>query len=460
MEAQAEHSAQRAQAVKDYFAKRQRVRELNAQRQEIADRKVALERGVEHLDPELKEQLEATKKEVNAEANRRYEDLRKYIGAKEAPLYQALDGEGHPIGEPEPYLQRIFDVAAGKISDWKNAPAILTKIGDRLRHGDLNVTWSELQDLRSQIGSELQKNLPSDQYAAFKTAMPEIDAAMQKIADENGVGPAQSAARSYYRRYAETFLDRDAVARKALEAPERGGLVKAYRGKDQSGIEQLAQFNPELSRRINAARGYAEEARGIKPAPAKPEPEMPARTAPPEPVQPKYPAPPPRPEFPDRPVQVEPHEQKIGLGDIQAAKEEQLRLRAEAVRHYGFRAAKYAIGLRALVDLWNHRWNLPMDLAAGTSAWAATQFVAGLLESPQVVRLLTRPTVEDIASIPADLRGDLGQLAQQAQENGIKVSPAILTAAAGLPFVTTRTKYLRDLRENGAYTETGAGPAR
>jgi hypothetical protein len=69
-----------------------------------------------------------------------------------------------------------------------------------------------------------------------------------------------------------------------------------------------------------------------------------------------------------------------------------------------------------------------------------------------VVKFFTKPTAADIATIPLELRGDLGQLVEQAQSSGIKVNPKLFVAL-GIALPQTRTQYLKDLRDKAAYTD-------
>ena len=84
--------------------------------------------------------------------------------------------------------------------------------------------------------------------------------------------------------------------RKALDSTERGETVKAFQGADKTGIEALAKYNPQLSRRINTLRGLQEEASALpkeKPEKFGKAPTLRSRKTPSERVG-----------FPDRPEQT------------------------------------------------------------------------------------------------------------------------------------------------------------
>lgn len=441
----------REQDLQQHFEKTQKVREQNAAKQAAADRKVALERGVEHLDPELKTQLEATEKDIHAKANAKYEDLRNTLGKEEVPAYQAIGEDGHIAGEPEAYLRHIFDNAASKITDWSNDPTLLRSIGDRLKMGDVQVTWSDLQDLRTKVGAELRKGtLPADHYLAYKSMMNDVDQGMQSVADAKGLGAAQLDARNYYRRFAETFWDRTSPIRKALDSTERGGVVKAFRGKDQSGVEALAQFNPELAQRVNTVRGFAGEAAGIRPSPTRAaEPTLAPKPDPiPEPV-PKV-------------AKVTPGE-VLTPEKLTARKQSTARAAAERFRNKSnplFTALMVVDAARSVLS--GNLTHAAADVAARAALTYTNHAFANYLESPKVIEAVGKITAKDIDEVmklPADQREGFENLMLQAQAKGVKVNPSAMRAlfgAATPSVVGPKTRYLRELREKGAYTDSSA----
>lgn len=417
-----EQDAERTAQLKQFHEKTESAKNAREVIQDAKDRKVALERGVEHLDPELKTDLETTRDAVNVQANEKYAKLNEVLKDEKAAPFQAKDEEGHAVGEPETITQHLYDVGNAPLRGTEIESPIIKSLGKRVESGELELTYNDLQGYREEIGRELRKGtLPPDTFAAYKALMPEIDNAMQEIADRHGLGKAQTDARNFYRGYAETFIDRGSPVRKAIESEERGQVVKTLTGKDQSGIEAIARYNPELARRINTVRGYATEAKGIRPSTA----------------QVKSPAPlPPKP-APVEPKVVRPEVSKIDAADIREAKAGNLQKRAELIRRYSTRAAFYVTGYRSLVALGRAVMGdpgalegLPVDLGEGMAVAAGGNMLANFLESPKVVKLLTEPTAKDLAQIPPELQGDLRPLVQQAQRQGIKVSP-VLAALVG-----------------------------
>lgn len=380
---------------------------------EKVSRKEAINRGVERLDTEVRSDLEKTEEKVNAEANRRYNDLRKVLKDEVADPYQPVDEEGHANGEPVTMTEHLYDVANAPLRGTETETPIIRSLGKRTEQGDVELTYNDLQGYREEVGRELRRgSLPPDVFTAYKNLIGAIDDAMGKIAERNGLKPQQDAARAYYRQYAETFLDRDAVARRALDSKERGGVAKAYQGKDQSGIEQIARFDPQVAQRLNNLRGYQGEAKAL--------PSKPGKLT----TLPKLA---PKPPTPEAPAPVQPELKTIGPQEVQQAKLKSLTEKGiENVRAQGRKWVSRGVGMYALWDAFHGRWgNLPTDLAFGAAGYGATEAFARLLERPDIQQMLTRPTDADLAQIPPELRGNLGPMLDAAKAKGIKVDPRL-----------------------------------
>ena len=276
--------------------------------------------------------------------------------------------------------------------------------------------YSDLQGYYSELGRELKRgSLPGDVYTAYGELQDAIGDQMQKIADANGMGPQLTDARSTWRNLKQTFYDPKSPLRKALDAKEAGGSIKSLTGKDRTGIEALAKYDPELAKRANTIRGYHEEAAGLRvPAEStKTAPELKPKTEP------------------------APHK-AIGTEDIQKAKEVSLDKRSQQIRHYTARAAFYITGYRALVAVGRAAMGdvsalqqVPVDIGEGIAVAGGGKFMADLLERPKIKELLTRPTPKDLAEIPPELRGQLQPIIAAAEKQGIQVSPSLKNAAAG-----------------------------
>ena len=191
----ADAEAKRKLDLRKHFEKTQAAEEKNTQAEAGPARKAALGRGVEHLDTEIRTDLEKTRDNVNAEANRQYTVLSKALGNKPAPMYEPVDEEGHISGEPQTITSRLYEVAKKPLRGTDTEPTIIKSLERRVQQGETTLNYNDLQGYREEIGRELRKGtLPPDVFTAYKNLMPEIDNAMQKIADRNGLGPAQTAA--------------------------------------------------------------------------------------------------------------------------------------------------------------------------------------------------------------------------------------------------------------------------
>ncbi len=416
-------AAKRAEELRKYHEKTRSEPETSLESgrartpEELASHKKAVTHGVAtRLEPEIGEGLKATEKDINAKANEKYNALREVLKDDQAEPYQPVDEEGHALGEPVTITQHLHDVASEPLRGTETESAIVKSLGKRVENGELTLTYNDLQGYREEIGKKLRSgNLPSGEFSAYQALMPEIDKAMQQIADRHGLGKAQTEARAYYRQYAETFLDRDSPVRKAIDASDSlnrkpGDVVGSFRGKD-AAVEALAKYNPELAKRINTARGYQEEARGIKtkPATAKPEPKMPPKTPP-----------------------VEPKVKLLGPEDIRAAKLKGLQDRVNLIRRRGEWIATGAAGYRVLEEAMRGEiGSIPRLVAEGILAVTSVVGVAKFLELPRVRDFLTRATPRDIAQIPPAMRASFDPVVWAAQQEGIKVSPALLAAVSG-----------------------------
>lgn len=407
----------RAGDLKKHFEKTQAAEKANVAATAPVARKTALDRGVEHLEPEIAEQLKSTEKSVNAKANEKYQALQKSLGSETAAPYQALDEEGHVTGEPETITQHLFDVAEAPLRGTETESTIVKSIGKRVENGELDLTYNDLQGYREEIGRKLRTGtLPPGEYASYKALMPEIDKAIQEIADRKGLGKAQAEARAYYRQYAETFLDPDSAVRSAIDTSDSlkrkpGDVVAKLRGKSPA-IEALARYNPELARRLNTITGYQAEAKAL---PSKPGKITPA------------------PKLAPKPAPIAPEVKTIGPNEIREAKAKGLAQRTSRIRARGEWIATGAAGYGVLSNLLHGNLaQIPADLFYGGAAVGGVEGISRILENPKVVDLLTRPTARDIAEVPPNLRGDLGQIAQIAAKKGIRVDPRLYIAAPAL----------------------------
>lgn len=388
--ANAAAESKRSQQLQTHFDKTQAIRAQNEAAEATQSRKVALQRGVEQLDPKFKEDLTALKNKVNEEANAKYTELNKALDPFEA--------------DPEKMRVAMAD-AVESIKGSTTEPTILKDMSRKLENGN-NFTYEDLQGYYSEIGRELQKGtLPGDIYHAYDILQESLGEQMQRIADSQNLGPQLADARQTWRNMKQTFYDPKSPITKALKAVENGKSIQALSGAHKAGIEALAKYDPELARRANTIRGYQAEAKSITAKPTAPKP---------EPVLPPKP--------PPSVAQVK----KVGLKDIQQAKQDVMMGKKGPA---GGKLGHLAAGAGAWHILSSAMYGNPEGVALGAAVSAAPYALARVLKSPGIVRMLSEPTPADIAAIPPEVRGDLPAIVDAAQKQGIKVHPSILLMA-------------------------------
>lgn len=418
-EANTKLQSKRAQQIQEHFDKTQQIRQQNEAAQAAQSRKAALQRGVEQLDPKFQEDLQTTEKQVRAQANEKYNTVRAATAGETVPsdsLATAVKtAEGkiqgssenlkifrdilskHPEGEPDTVEYQGAQIPKGH--------PLYDVIKEGTTASTSPATFSDLQGYYSELGSNLAKgNLPGDVYQAMKSLQGSVGDLMQQMAESKGVGDQLTDARSFYRDYMNAFRESSSPLNKAMNAIERGQAVKALQGKDQSGIQTLARYNPELAQRANTIRGYQTEAKGI---PA------------------KAPAPKTEPVLPPKPAPVLADVKKIGLGDIQQAK---AGVMENAKKMGGLAGASlHGAGVWHFVQSAVH--GSPGGMLGGATLAAAPYALAKLFKIPAVVRMMSAPTPADIAAVPPELRADMPMIVKAAQAQGIKVHPAIALMA-------------------------------
>lgn len=531
-QANAKIMSNRAKQLQQHFEQTQAVRAQNEAAESLQSRKAALSRGVEQLDPQFQSDLQATEKNVRAQAGANYDAVRSTLEPQPQPVQYVKNGPDlnleataaklPPVPEgytrlyrsesPTTKFEDVFDKS--KLQDFNanrpegksytddlnsaayykqtygpdaqtsyvdvpNAVAQKAKIGDgeyvigdkatvptqslvdavRKAEGliegsseNLKVfrdilskapeqedvvfsggqkfgpgtplyesvkaspeglpgasapaTFSDLQGYYTELGSQLSKGtLPSDVYLAMKDLQGSIGNLMQNMAESKGVGEQLMNARKFYSDYMSAFRDHGSPLYKAMNATERGKSIGALKGADQSGIQILARYNPELAQRANTIRGYQAEAKSI-----------PSRTATPKP----------EPALPPSKPPVLADIKKIGLKDIQEAKQNAMLARKGPV---GGKLGHLASGAGAWHVISSAMYGNPEGMLIGGAVSGIPYALSKVLKMPEVVRILSTPTPADIAAIPPEIRGDLPQIVKQAQKEGIAVHPAILSLA-------------------------------
>ena len=390
--------AKRRVDLTKHFEKTQATKEANAAEEAPVARKAALTRGVEQLDPKFQDDLTALRGKVNEQANAKYKALNAALDPEEA--------------NPD-FLPDALSAAMDKIKGSDTEPTILKDMSKKTQQGDV-LTYRDLQGYYSELGRELQKGtLPGDVYYAYNTLQEAIGDEMQNVANRKGMGPQLQDARATWRQMKETFYDPKSPLTKALKAGERGKSIAALSGADQTGVEALAKYDPSLARRANTIRGYQAEAKSIpsKPKPLKSLPKLETKPAP-----------------------IQPEVQKIAPAEIRQKKTESLADRTNSIRTKGGNWANTFVILDAIRNAIHlNAGAIGTDIAVRGIFGAGKQGIANLLERPEVVRFLTKPTERDLAEVPPDLRADLSQVAQIAAKKGIKVDPRLYAAVGVHP---------------------------
>lgn len=393
--ANAKLAEDRAAELKDFHEKTQARKAAEEKRSGVVTRRSALESGIGKLSDKFQDDLKATRDKAAAEADAKYQKLNEALGEHQT------DGE---------FFNDALSEAAEKIKGTETEPTIFKDIEKKMGRGE-SFTYGDLQGYYSELGRELKKGtLPGDVYTAYGSLQDSIGGEMQRIADTQGMGPELADARSSWRQLRETFYDRKSPIRKALEGKEAGAAIKQLLGKDRTGIEAIARYDPGLAQRANTIRGYQEEL-GSTRVPAestRPAPQLGGRS----PAVPYPEAAPPK---------------TIGPDEVRAAKTESLADRAARAKSRGFSAmASGFAAYDAIRSALNGDWRrVGVDVAARGSVALAQHGIARLLTSKPVIEYLTTATARDAASIPEDLRGKLPDLVKEAKARGIRVSPSL-----------------------------------
>ncbi len=379
---------------------------------EQTSRKVALNKGVEALDPIHKGNLEDLQGKVRAEANRRYNELNANLDPEPAPqnlvrdiLHDAADKLKGPEKET-PLMAQMH----------RHLPSENRMTGE-IEPGD-PTSYRDLQGWRSRIGTELAKgNLPGDVYTAYKGMIEDITNAMSDIAEGKGMGDKFDAARSYYKQMSDTFDDPKSPLYKALKSAEpydpatgKGGIHQFFVGKNKTGIGAVAKYDPDLAQSLDQGRKYLAEIKSIKPSQAQVKPPG---------------------ELPPSSVVLR------GPEDIQAANAKAIGDTANALLTKG---NKTTAALGAMLPHLLGLGGVGADLASGALAFGAKRAAAMALSHPDVIKFLSEPSAAQIAELeklPPEQRTAAAQnlqpLIEAAQGRGVKVAHALtdLFAVAG-----------------------------
>jgi hypothetical protein len=364
--------------------------------------------------------------------------------------------------DPE-IADRIATHGIDNMSAAESKPPLLEKFEKALKNS--SPTYGVYDEFRSKIGNAMRKGgLSGTTYHIYEmmlegdpeNGIPGIVDEMDKIAKKEGLSEEAAAARSAWRDWAQAFRDRSSPLHNILADPESHGMLGAMRGQ-QSYLARLRAFGEDGSKLADQIEKDLNTAQGSKAKftpygtieVPKPKPPVLGRTEPFSERETQYKAPQTKPApTPSHPVLTSGSAEErarnavgkptdIGTEDIRQAKRESMLSKSETLSgpaskfisnmaafgvieeamRGGIPAAARIVGARVIYGLGRHA-------------------LATLLRNESVLKLITEPTAYDIAHIPENMRGPLKEITEEAQKQGIKVDPKVLSligASAATP---------------------------
>jgi hypothetical protein len=468
MKKHAERTRQRieanTQALKDAEEKRQQVAAQNAQaaqsHQEAVTRALQEREAAEHTDT-LREEAQKNydkatqdyfenerkvKGQAKAANDVQWDALRKKVGdvpIDPSGLTNVVEQQRSAISTPEE--AKLFDdqlrskmtpeeVAEDmglaeeydKLSPEMKAnvdkmTSSLDNLGGIAKDGSEPLTFNKLHGIYTELGMKLSRgNLPGQVWQGLKTLRESIGGMMQTVADQGGVGEDLKAARQSNREYQEAFgrkpVDRMTLMDQRMQEtnPE---AFKAQR--EQARLAALAKISPDLveqNKNVQAARAAAEgfpSQESLRKGLPQP-PDRPAEK--PLPGQPRLK---PLPGKPELKSYTEPHPltPEAEVPNISEAERTKIK---ESLKRYGRAGAwvfRLGIGTALGSSLLegHHMQGFGSQYVLGE---VGLQALTRILQRPNVLDWMTRPSVETLRAIdsvrPEDaarLRSGLTQMA-------------------------------------------------
>ena len=300
-----------AKALIDHIAEREKISAANEAAMSTPDAIAGLEDQIRGDSEDLVKRGDQLQKDTKKEADRRYDKQRELLNDETIPPeLPGEDGE-EPLSD-ENASERIVDAYRNSITGTQGTlPKVIKSIEDRVNTGD-PMTWRDYQGYRTEISRALSSgNLPGDEYWGYKNALGVVDDALEKIANDQGLGDQVRADRAFYRKYMEAFVDPAAqkvtnLVKQRLETTP--DYVKEQAAKARTELYGRDPQYGVLTDAIKSARTRLDALRqgGASRSSIKPGPEVPQPT--PQPKPPVEPPPPVGPvasrvaEVPNRPV--------------------------------------------------------------------------------------------------------------------------------------------------------------
>lgn len=308
--------------------------------------------------------------------------------------YTTVNEALNPIQADPEAIQTAMANATEALKGSHGEPTLIRSMMSKFERGD-PWTYEDLQGDYSRLGKELSKGtLPGDEYHAYDVLHEALGDEMQRIANSQGMGEQLTGARNYWRRMKQAFgkpLQQNDVATSTLraiapEATEQDVIANR--------IRLMGSFDPEIPKAFEEMQQAQQAAKGTQPV-------TPGET------------------------------RKISPQDIQAMKQKIFTEKGvPGVRSVGKKFINYGLGLKALWDAYHLRLGpAAEDVGIGIAGYKAVDAFAKMLERPEIQEMLTRPTPEDIAQIPPELRSNMGPMLEAAKAKGIKVDPRLYALA-------------------------------
>jgi hypothetical protein len=379
--------------------------------------------------PDARAGLESHAKDLTEQADVRIEKARHDALEEGNTKYNTVNEQLNPLASNQGFLQSATLDASEKIKGSNTSVPILKDMERLIKTGDV-VNYETLQGYYSELGREIVKGtLPGDVYHALDTLHESIGNEMQRIADSQGLGTELKSAREYWRRMKQTFGDTsDAISDRA--GRELKDNNPDYIGEQISEYRQrlLGSFDPQIPNLLKTA-AKALERLGKLPTEESARkmiakiPRPPEATVVPPPGTKPVPA-------PRAPLLAE--KKTISAEDLTQANRESLAEREKLART-GHSPLLTSISVfDAIRNGMEGNWaGVGRDVAARGLYEVGKQGFAAVLRNPSVIEFLSKPTAEQIAKIPPDLRGpNLKALLDEAKGKGIKVDPRLYVVAA------------------------------
>lgn len=463
--AEAEHKAAQGEYFRKQAEHKTATEKTEAENQRLTQEHKAateqhgkLQSSLNEGERSAKVDLKKVEDRVHTDADNLYKTLKPKLASYEA--------------DPESTAEIVYR-AHENTSALESKPPLFEKFEKLVKNKSGALTYDELDDARSRIGAAMRKGgLSGGTYHLYEvmlegdkeTGVPGIVDEMDRIAKDHGLREEAGAARNAWRSWAESFRDRSSPLRSILADPETHGLLGNMRGQ-QSFLARLRAFGPDgvqladrIEKDLNTAHGSKAQFTkyGTIEVPSPKPPKLgevkPFTERAPE-YKPPQGGPAPKPHQRiltsgsplERATSESGKPTTVGAEDLTQANKEAMAAKEKKARTGYSPLLTSVFVFDAIRNAMEGNWgNVGMDVAARSTYEVGKQGYAALLRSPKVIEFLSKPTAEQIAQVPPEMRGaNLQPILDAAKKQGIQIDPRIAAlAAAG---VTANKKSVGDL---------------